>query len=461
MKKVLLIAYYFPPDSAVGGMRISKFARHLPSYGWEPTILTIKDRYRKQFDKELADDLRSTTILQTVKLPKLTDLLLSIKRIALVMIGIRKSKDQTGYRNTFQDEFDPVESETFFQKIRRYCLSLSYLPDGERNWVIPATIRTIIEIKRRQIDCIMTSSPPHSSHMIGLIASKLTHVKWVADFRDPWIELLPHTTPLLRTKLTDKIAQWMEQQVIQNADTIMFTTDEHRKVVMERFPREPAEKFLYIPNGIDTEIYKSKNPSERYDKYTISYLGTFYLERSPEPLFKAIYKLISSGMIDSSQININLFGNCGLLNGNPTSSMIHAYGLDSIVKVSEPVPLSEARLIMQRSHLLLLLATPLQHINIPAKIYDYFASGTNILAITEPGATSALIKNTNSGISFSPTDVDGIANYVFMQMRNENRNRVRNIPMDYSLFDAKRLSGQLAHQLFLLTGNHKYDLNIE
>lgn len=299
----------------------------------------------------------------------------------------------------------------------------------------------------------MTSSPPHSSHLIGLIVKKLTNVKWVADFRDPWIDLQQQKTPLVRTTLSNRIEQWMGKQVIQNADIIITTTDEHRKTVMARYKTEAEEKFLYIPNGIDTEKYPSKDLAERYDTFTVSYAGTLYLNGTPEPLFKAIHKLISTGRIETSKIELKLFGNCELMEGKPISSMIHTYGLDPIAKVSGPVPLSEALLVMQRSHLLLLLATPIQGINIFAKMYDYLGSGTKIMAITEPGATSKLIKNTNSGACFLPTDIDGIAEYIFTLLRQEDRDRLRNDPTHYAQFDAKRLSGQLAQRLFALAGN--------
>jgi glycosyltransferase involved in cell wall biosynthesis len=453
MKKILLIAYHFPPDAAVGGLRIAKFARYLPSFGWEPTVLTIKDQYREQFDKGRENDLNTKRVLKTVKVPRVTDFLLTIKRFASKMFGIGKVKERSDSGDIYNENNGKIRSENFLQKLKRYYISFSFLPDGERSWVIPATIRAIAEIKRQRFDCIMTSSPPHSSHLIGLMVKKLTHVTWVADFRDPWIDLQQLKTPRMRTRLTDKIEQWMEKQVIRNADTIITTTDEHRKTVMARFQTENEAKFLYIPNGIDTEKYQSKDLLKRYDTFTISYVGTIYLNRTPEPLFKAIHKLISTGRIEPSEIKFKLFGNCELMDGKPISSKIQAYGFDSIVEVSGPVPLSDALRIMQRSHLLLLLVTPIQSINIPAKIYDYFGSGTKIMAITDPGATSELIKNTNSGACFSPTDIDGIADHIFSLLRHEDRDHLRNDPTYYACFDAKHLSGQLAQRLFSLTGN--------
>src|SRR6266542_5659957 len=40
MKRVLLVAYHYPPSTAVGAVRPSKFARYLPDLGWQPIVLT-------------------------------------------------------------------------------------------------------------------------------------------------------------------------------------------------------------------------------------------------------------------------------------------------------------------------------------------------------------------------------------------------------------------------------------
>ena len=41
MKKVLIIAYYWPPAGGAGVQRVLKFAKYLPKFGWEPVILTV------------------------------------------------------------------------------------------------------------------------------------------------------------------------------------------------------------------------------------------------------------------------------------------------------------------------------------------------------------------------------------------------------------------------------------
>src|SRR5512140_2226213 len=40
-RKVLVIAYYFPPMGLSGVQRTLKFVKYLPAYGWQPTVLTV------------------------------------------------------------------------------------------------------------------------------------------------------------------------------------------------------------------------------------------------------------------------------------------------------------------------------------------------------------------------------------------------------------------------------------
>src|SRR5688500_4393892 len=45
VKRVLMVAYHFPPMSASSGIqRTLRFAQHLPEFNWEPLVLTAHPR---------------------------------------------------------------------------------------------------------------------------------------------------------------------------------------------------------------------------------------------------------------------------------------------------------------------------------------------------------------------------------------------------------------------------------
>ena len=50
--KVLIIAYHFPPDAAVGALRPQKFVKYLPEFGWKPYVLTIREQFIERRDAD-------------------------------------------------------------------------------------------------------------------------------------------------------------------------------------------------------------------------------------------------------------------------------------------------------------------------------------------------------------------------------------------------------------------------
>lgn len=444
MKKILLISYFFPPDSAVGGLRIARFAKHLPLFEWTPLVLTIEDRYRQRLDKERLRDVENVAIYRTSRLPALKDFYVALKN----MLGNSKNKVHTGGMGHSTAPLDRLpDHETAAQKLKRYFISLFvFLPDEEKNWIIPAAIKAVSVIRKQKVDCLLTSGPPHSSHLIGLLAKKATNVKWIADFRDPWVDFLQYRTPLGRSTLSDRIEHWMEGLVVHGADGIMTTTPELRHVMESRYKMEQG-KFFTVLNGIDADKFTSQDLPEKYNTFTISYGGSLYEGRTPEPLFAAIQKLLTERKITASQIAVKLFGSCEFIDGKPTVSVVQSYGLERIVEVSGQIPYSEAIRTMHRSHLLLLPVPSIHHLCIPAKLFDYFGTGTRVLALTEQGATAELLKMTGSGECFSPSDITGISDHLYMLMQRENRHLLTIDRTHFAQFDGKLLTQHLAERL--------------
>jgi len=451
MKKILLISYHFPPDNAVGGLRVVRFSRYLPSFGWEPIVLTLKDRYRDRLDSARMKDVEHVTVVQTMMLPRMKDVFLKMRSIVRGLFRGKKN-NRTKAVGTVHQKSNQERKETFLRKVKRYGISLFiFLPDQNKNWVIPALLRAVYEIKRRKIECAYTSGPPHSVHLIGLLAKKLTRAAWIADFRDPWIDSLHDRPASTRSALSDRIERWMEKQVVKNADRVLTTTKALREVFLNKYPAEPRDKFLYVPNGIDREKIPLETRPEKYPKYTITYAGTLYEGRSPVPVFEAIRALIAQGRIGPDEICLKLVGNCDSIDGRATTDVVEEYGLQKVVEVSGHVPYDKAIQIMRSSHLLLLIVPSNHDLCIPAKVYDYFGVEAKILAITERGATFDLIHETGTGRCFSPSDIDAISKCLYEFIKNGDRESAKADPSLYRQFETKRITQQLAEEISAVT----------
>ena len=265
---ILLIAYHFPPSAAVGGTRMASFARCLVPLGWNPHVLTIRDEDVELLDPQRLQVLEGVTIHNARVLPSIERMYAAVKTR---LTG--RAKDAPTAGESVDTAAGSHARETVTRRIKRYILSFLALPDWERGWMIPATLAAIRRVRRDGIPWIMTSCPPYSVHLIGLAVRRLTGARWVADFRDPWMtaerkQLYPTSAWSLR------LDEWMERQVVDRADIIVFNVRRLRDAYAERYSHQPRDKFVFLPNGISAFGPLDATPVAKYDTFTIAYTGS-------------------------------------------------------------------------------------------------------------------------------------------------------------------------------------------
>jgi glycosyltransferase involved in cell wall biosynthesis len=139
--------------------------------------------------------------------------------------------------------------------------------------------------------------------------------------------------------------------------------------------------------------------------------------------------------------------------GRDDLRMISALGLDPLVNILGRLPHKAALQQMRSASLLLLLAQG-QPDQIPAKAFEYLASGRPILAVTGEGATADLIRNV--GGSVVPDDTEAIRAALYNHYVESSSSRTDyggNLRRTESLarFDRSRIAGDLASILDRLT----------
>lgn len=253
MRKVLFISYFFPPVGGGGVIRIAKFAKYLPFFGWQPFILTVKKAPYPFRDRELLKELPREV---------------QIKKI---------------------NYFEPA----FWFKNRWWQSFLSYLiyplfliPDRQILWLMPAIIAARKIIKKEDIKVIFTSSAPASDHLVGWFLKKLTKVNWVADFRDEWTSnpLQKFPTPLHRW--FNKI---MEKRVVSQSDEIISVAP----TLTEYFVSLTADKkkFQTISNGYDSDDFKDLQDFRNKKYCQIIYTGSLYNHHLRDNFLEALREL--------------------------------------------------------------------------------------------------------------------------------------------------------------------------
>jgi glycosyltransferase involved in cell wall biosynthesis len=419
MKKVLIISYYFPPMGMGGVQRALKFAKYLPSFGWQPIILTVKDVDYFARDYTLLDELSSDVkIIRTGSLDPL--------RLSYLL---KKTFGRTG--ESRGETYTPLKAKV---------LSWLFLPDNKIGWVPFALNKGLEACKERKIDLIFSTSPPPSVHLIGYLLKKLTGKVWIVDFRDGWIgyhyQLLP--TPLHR--FAKKV---MMNMITTNCDGIVAVNQEIAEPIRKQLPLS-AKPLEVIPNGFDRSDFTVRN-LKKTARFTITYLGTFSLDNDPQPFFRALSNLLNKGKIGPGKLKLTI---AGLPLGIDLGGLIQQYNLQECVENLGYLPHLEATQKLIESDLLLLTisGSPESRFITTGKLFEYLAAQKPILAIApKESAAAQMVQSTKSGTIISPQEIDQIEETIFSYYENYYRNEIhfQGEERMISQFERKYLTSQL------------------
>ena len=392
MKKLLLLSYAFAPLSVAGIFRILRFVKYLPEHEWETTVICTEPRQDGFHDHELLNEIPSgTQIYRTKRWDPLT-------------MPVREARRTSGQeKSTTSQNRPPLNSSgggtigRLLRKVNHMLTGMISIPDSKVFWVPAAVMKGLRVHRENGYDAIMTTSPPHSSHLAGLLLAKLTKKPWVIDFRDPWID---HSLSsyLRKNRVRDRVEKWMERIIVKHADRVIANTKVNRQALLARYDSLPAEKFMALTNGFDKE-HVSRIEPRRSEKFTICHTGIFYHQLNPYFFFEALAQWVGKQpdkdrLEDSFQV---------LLVGsrNPhIEQVVENLSLGKYVRFIERTAHSEALALAKGSDLLLLSLGFGDEARgwVPLKLYDYFGCERPILAMLPKGALAAeMIQATQTG----------------------------------------------------------------
>ncbi len=443
-KKILMVAYHFPPDAAVGALRPQKFVKYLPEFAWQPYVVTIKEQYIEKSDKGRLKDVEGITIHRTSFWRTPLQLLLDLSNT------VRSKNNQQSTK--FKADTPALESvrvaESFSKRLKRYFVSLNWFPDDKLYWTIPALFAGYRLIRREQIRVIYATSPPHTVSIIGFLLSLITGASLVIDFRDPWTLFRCGLPEEMRCQLYDFLEDRAEKMVVKRAHAVICTTERMTVAMQRKYPTVPSDKFITILNGYDAvDMEQATTPRRDNSLYVITYLGTFYLDRTPETFLQALNQAINEGDIPAKGVEVRFIGAVNSACGKSLDQMIAENDMTETVSVTGQIPHRQALQQMLESDLLLLLA-PNQEYQIPAKALEYIGSKRPILALTGEGATADLIRSTHAGIVVPQNDVTGIYEALKrFYAHHINAEKIWYQGVDTTIYTRNNLTRQLADLL--------------
>ena len=378
MKKVLLITYYFPPSGGAGVQRWLKTINYLPKAGVETIVLTVDPAVASypQIDESLCNDVPSGIKIYRTHTREILSL---YKRVS--------PKKEVPYGG-FANEPNP----TLLQKISRFIRGNFFLPDPRRGWNKFALAKAKQIIEQEGIETIITTSPPHSTQLLGLELKRLyPRIKWVADLRDPWTDIY-YNNDLYQTSWAQKRNLKYERSVLMAADKIITVSQDCKRLFAEK--ADVADKITVVPNGYDESDFVEKRVekgeitphSSLLTPNYLTYVGVMAPQYDLEPL-----KSLVQGR------NNILLRFVGVVSEN-IKREIESWGVQTefIPYVSH----AEAVAYMRSADALLLFIpnVPNNEGILTGKLFEYLASERKILLFgPENGDAMKLIKECEAG----------------------------------------------------------------
>ena len=366
MKKILILAYDFPPYNSIGGQRPYAWFKYLNEFGYEPIVVTrhwdnpvsnpidyIQPTQSKTVLKEMLDN---GTIYRVPFFPNKRDEL-------LIKHGLNKFK--------------------FLRKVLSFYYLIfefvSFKFDNKRELFIEAQK----VLKEHKITAIIATGEPFILFRYASLLSKNNNVPWIADYRDGW------STNYTRSKWGKLFYSEIEKNIVSSATIVTAASAEFA----EQLKKLLNKNVSVLLNGYFEEKFNSLELSNKPNKFIISFAGTLY-PYQPIELFAKGFSVFSSG--EKKDVVLRFIG----LKFYEEQVLRIKKAFESIsadVEFTDRLPHEKTIELLNQSSVLLLPASP-QYPQIYAKVFDYLALHKNIiLCKSDEGSLEKIISETNSG----------------------------------------------------------------
>lgn len=424
MKRVLIIAYYWPPAGGPGVQRWLKFVKYFQEYGIEPVVYVPENSHYPLIDEALLDEIPEgiEIISYPIREPYRWAKLFSkgkTKQLSSGMISEKKS--------------------TLLERLLVYIRGNFFIPDARIGWVKPSVKFLRAHLEKHPVEAIVTTGPPHSLHLIGMGLKQQMGLPWLADFRDPWTTIHYHSKLSLSNSAQAKHKR-LEKSVLESADHITVTSPG----TQTEFKTLTEQPITVITNGFDTSDIPKNVPLD--DVFSLVHIGSLLSKRNPEALWKILGSYVESSEEFAQHFRLRLIGAVS----ESVKKSIDSAGLSGHCELLGYIPHGDALREQQKAQVLLLIETDESETRsiIPGKLFEYMAAQRPILAIGPQGSDIApILQESGSGTFHSYKEMEATGNLVkqlFDQYRSEGLSGTSAQIQSYS---RKQLTGQMAEVL--------------
>lgn len=454
-RRVLFVAYLFPPVGGVGVHRVTKFVKYLPQFGWESSVLTVSNPSVPLLDDSLLRDIPPSTIIRKAK---------TLEPGYALKNAVSASG---GSSKTPVSRFSPrgiVSGLKGLAKSAARAVGNTVLqPDSQILWRWNALNEGMKLLKDVPHDAIIATGPPFSSFLVGQTLARRTGLPLLLDYRDEW----DISNAYWENKKQGRIANWiqkkMQRSVLRTANHVVATTPASTEAV-EAIAREAGHPVpaTCIYNGFDPDDFaghasaaKKKDYGNGVEKFRLSFIGTLWNLNSIEPLVRAIESLAAEHPILLEHLELVL---AGRRTADQEAFVDRLSGLPCSVTRLPFVSHSEAVEMMRSSDSLLMLNSDVPHAHriINAKTFEYMAARRPSFVVAPAGDVWDILRDLPGTVLCEPSRVDDIARKLALAIE-QHRCGVDFDDAYWPIerFERRSLAGELAGLLDNVTGSNE------
>lgn len=255
---------------------------------------------------------------------------------------------------------------------------------------------------------VLATGPPFHGFIAAMLLARRFRARLVLDYRDEWT-----CCPFDFVDYTIGIDDVWERRCLDAADLVLMTTRSQIKHSQATFPGIDAAKYRLVPNGWEPSDFE-RGPSDQQndpevvadpDTVTLSYIGDLGAHCLPGSFLTTLGAVLERRPDLKSRLRLQFVGT---MSAPDARDQIEQFPDRDMISIVGHVPKPVANQLMRKSAGLLLLNEPRMERYLPGKIYDYLAADPPILVYGAGGEISSLVEQLDAGTVVALGDVDGL-----------------------------------------------------
>jgi hypothetical protein len=427
-RRLLLVSYHFPPVGGAGVQRPAKFARYLPEFGWDVSVLQCSNPSVPLLDPSLLKDLPADLV--TVK--------------ARTLEPGYATKSASGVSGQARSG-----ARAAVGGLIRRLATMALQPDPQVLWLPAARRAGRALLARMPHHAILATAPSYSNLVLGAMLKRRSGLPLLADYRDEWDVSSAYWENAPRDAVSRRVQGMMQRRVLRSADAVIATTQASTARLAERASEAGAHPITEcIYNGWDpgdladaTDAMPAVPPTP--GKFRLVYTGTLWNLTSIEPVVLAVEQLAAHHPTLAARLELVILGR-----KTPDQEQLLArlQATPTVIHLPNYAPHHVALATMRSADALLLLLSDVPGAErvAPAKLFEYLAVDRPMLAVTPDGETAGIVRSVEVDGWRAAHDVNGIAHWLVQRLEGRTTGSLPGRDATRSAFQRRHQAEQLA-----------------